>query len=161
MPHSADRVHVLERAIAAAIRSARVEGPIWPAILADADTDLTRGQPGHLAQVYLSDRFQGRATLEVIARGHRLPEDVIAPVFRELLDAGYLAADGPRLTLTDAGRGRIDRLRAAWRRWLDTRLGDWDRTDPVERVLLEQALENIATELLELRAREVLPVPAG
>ncbi|VFB01698.1 MDR family MFS transporter [Nocardia cyriacigeorgica] len=157
VPDSADRVVLLERAIAATMRAARAEGPIGPVILADAGTDLSRGQAWALGQVYLHNRIRGQATLDAIARVHRLPDEVIAPVFAEVREAGYIGQDGPLLTLTPAGQAQIDRIKAAWRRWLDMRLDDWDRTDPTDRMLLDQALESIATKLLDQDVRELVP----
>ncbi|WP_370012346.1 MDR family MFS transporter [Nocardia cyriacigeorgica] len=157
VPDSADRVVLLERAIAATMRSARAEGPIGPVILADAGTELSRGQAWALGQVYLHNRIRGQATIESIARVHRLPDEVIAPVFAEVRDAGYLTRDGPLLTVTPAGQAQIDRIKAAWRRWLDVRLDDWDITDPADRMLLDQALESIATKLLDQDVRELVP----
>ncbi|WP_375154336.1 MDR family MFS transporter [Nocardia cyriacigeorgica] len=154
VPDSADRVVLLERAIATTMRSARREGPIGPVILADAGTDLTRGQAWALGQVYLHNRIRGHATIDAISRVHRLPDEVIAPVFDEVRDAGYIAQDGPMLTVTAAGQAQIDRVKAAWRRWLDVRLDDWDRTDPADRMLLDQALESIATKLLDQGVHE-------
>jgi hypothetical protein len=49
---------------------------------------------------------------------------------------------------------------AAWRRWLDSRLDDWNEADPADRALLDQALTNIATKLLEDHTREQETVPA-
>nr|WP_280235785.1 MDR family MFS transporter [Nocardia cyriacigeorgica] len=149
VPDSADRVVLLERAIAATMRSARAQAPIGPVILADAGTDLTRGQAWALGQVYLHNRIRGQATIEAIARVHRLPDEVIAPVFAEVRDAGYIAQHGSLFTVTAAGQAQVDRVKAAYRRWLDLRLDDWDRTDPADRMLLDQALESIATKLLD------------
>ncbi|WP_280246546.1 hypothetical protein [Nocardia abscessus] len=76
-----------------------------------------------------------------IARAHRLPEEVIEPIYDQVGAEGYLTRDADRLRLTDSGAAEMDRIKAAWRRWLD-------------RALLDRALSNIATKLLEDEARE-------
>lgn len=154
VPDSPDRVVQLERAIAATMRKAHAEGPIGPRILDEAGSDLTRGQAWALGQVHLHNKIRGAATLESIAHAHRLPDEVIEPVYGEVTAAGYLTRTGGRFELTPLGRAEVDRVQAAWRRWLDTRLDDWDASDPADRALLEQALENIATKLYDEQARE-------
>lgn len=154
VPDSPDRLVQLERAIAAAVRKARDEEPIGPRILADADSDLTPGEAWALGQVYLRDRIMGDATLAAIARAHHLPTEVIEPIYDQVGAEGYLSREGKRLRLTDSGAAELDRLKAAWRRWLDSRLDDWNAADPIDRALLDQALTNIATKLLEDQARE-------
>ncbi|MEU5762466.1 MDR family MFS transporter [Nocardia sp. NPDC047648] len=160
VPDSPDRLVQLERAIAGTMRGAREGDPIGPRILADADSDLTHGEAWALGQVYLRDRLRGHATLAEIAREHRLPEEVIEPIYDQVGAEGYLMREGQRLRLTDSGTAELDRIKAAWRRWLDGRLDDWNEADPADRALLDQALTNIATKLLEEQAREQQTVPA-
>ncbi|MGW4326142.1 DHA2 family efflux MFS transporter permease subunit [Nocardia sp. NPDC004573] len=160
VPDSPDRLVQLERAIAGTMRRAGAEDPIGARILADANSDLTRGEAWALGQVYLRDRVRGHATLAEIAREHRLPEEVIEPIYDQVGAEGYLMREGRRLRLTDSGAAEMDRIKAAWRRWLDSRLDDWSEADPADRALLDQALTNIATKLLEDQAREQETVPA-
>ncbi|WP_454199361.1 DHA2 family efflux MFS transporter permease subunit [Nocardia sp. Marseille-Q1738] len=160
VPDSPDRLVQLERAVAVAMRKARDEQPIGPRILADADSDLTPGEAWALGQVYLRDRITGDATLAAIARAHHLPDEVIEPIYDQVGAEGYLSREGKRLRLTDSGAAELDRIKAAWRRWLDSRLDDWNAADPTDRALLDQALTNIATKLLEDQAREEESVPA-
>lgn len=109
--------------------------------------------------MYLRDRVRGDATLTGIARAHRVPEEVIEPIYDQVGAEGYLTREGRRLRLTDSGAAELDRIKAAWRRWLDTRLDDWNEADPGDRALLDQALMNIATKLLEDQARDQETVP--
>ncbi|MGY1930801.1 MULTISPECIES: MDR family MFS transporter [Nocardia] len=154
VPDSPDRLVQLERAIAGTVRKAGTGDLIGPRILAEADSDLTRGEAWALGQVYLRERLTGDATLAAIARAHRLPEEVIEPIYDQVGAEGYLTRDADRLRLTDSGAAEMDRIKAAWRRWLDRRLDDWNEADPVDRALLDRALTNIATKLLEDEARE-------
>ncbi|WP_043688295.1 MDR family MFS transporter [Nocardia abscessus] len=154
VPDSPDRLVQLERAIAGTMRKAGAGDLIGPRLLAEADSDLTRGEAWALGQVYLRERITGDATLAAIARAHRLPEEVIEPIYDQVGAEGYLTRDADRLRLTDSGAAEMDRIKAAWRRWLDRRLDDWNEADPVDRALLDRALSNIATKLLEDEARQ-------
>ncbi|WP_422395017.1 DHA2 family efflux MFS transporter permease subunit [Nocardia vulneris] len=153
VPDSADRVVQLERAIAGTMRKGD-DRPIGPRILADAGSTLSRGEAWALGQVYLRDRAGGPATLDAIARAHKLPDDVLEPIYRKVAERGYLVDDGRELRLTEHGQAELNRLKAAWRRWLDTRLVDWNNDDPADRALFDQALDNLAGKLLEQEAAE-------
>lgn len=89
-----------------------------------------------------------------------MPPEVIRPVYVQVIAAGYVTADDGRVQLTDSGRAEVDLIQSSWRRWLHTQLDDWDHGDPVDRALLDQALENIATKLLDEEAQEREPVDA-
>lgn len=161
VPDNSDRVGLLERAVAVTMRKARAEGPVFPAILADARSPLSRGQAWAVGQVYLHSRIRGVATLGIIARAHRVPVEVIEPVFRKVIGAGYVDADDGALYLTETGSAEVDRVTAAWRRWLGARLDTGDDRDPADRALLDQALMSVAAKLLEEHLDEVEPAGVG
>ncbi|MEV5837108.1 MDR family MFS transporter [Nocardia sp. NPDC052112] len=160
MPESPDCVVLLERAVSDTMRKAHAEGPIGPRILADSGSGLSRGEAWALGQVYMHTRIRGTATLDAIAQRHKVPDEVIEPIYDRVIGRGYLAEDGAGLRLTDTGQAEVDRIQASWRRWLDTELDDWDCSDPVDRALLDQALQNIAAKLLDEETREREPVRA-
>ncbi|MEV2224288.1 MDR family MFS transporter [Nocardia vinacea] len=160
MPESPDRVVLLERAVADTMRKAHEEGPIGPRILADSGSGLTRGEAWALGQVYMHIRIRGTATVDAIALRHKVPDEVIEPIYDRVIGRGYLIEDGAGLRLTDTGQTQVDLIQASWRRWLDTMLDDWDCADPADRALLDQALENIAAKLLDEETREREPVHA-
>ncbi|WP_328409990.1 MDR family MFS transporter [Nocardia sp. NBC_00403] len=160
VPDSPDRLVLLERAVSGAMRKAHAEGPIGPRILADSGSKLSPGRAWALGQVYMHTRVRGVATLEAIAHAHKMPPEVIRPIYVQVIAAGYVTADDGRVRLTDSGRAEVDRIHASWRHWLDTQLDDWDYRDPADRALLDQALENIATKLLDEEAQEREPVDA-
>ncbi|MEV6340196.1 MDR family MFS transporter [Nocardia vinacea] len=160
MPESPDRVVLLERAVADTMRKAHEEGPIGPRILADSGSGLTRGEAWALGQVYMHIRIRGTATVDAIAQRHKVPDEVIEPIYDRVIGRGYLTEDGAGLRLTDTGQTQVDLIQASWRRWLDTKLDDWDCADPADRALLDQALENIAAKLLDEETREREPVHA-
>lgn len=158
VPDSPDRVVQLENAVGRVIRKLRENTLPDPGILAAAGSSLTKGEAWALGQIRMYERLRGEATVSEIARTHWIPPEVISPVYERAERDGLLEIDGERITLTAAGRAENDRIRAAWRDWLDTQLDDWDLTDPADKALLDQALDNIATKLLDEADRpDVLP----
>ncbi|MFD0364183.1 DHA2 family efflux MFS transporter permease subunit [Nocardia sp. GCM10030253] len=160
VPDSPDRVVQLERAVSGAMRKVHVGGPIGPRILADSGSELSPGWAWALGQVYMHMRVRGEATPAAIAHAHKVPPEVIRPVYDQVIAAGYVTEEDGRLRLTDTGRAEVDRIKASWRRWLNTELEDWDYSDPADRALLDRALENIATKLLDEAAQEREPANA-
>ncbi|MFE3191035.1 DHA2 family efflux MFS transporter permease subunit [Nocardia sp. NPDC059240] len=149
MPDSGDRLMQLERAIARVLRKQRDNAVPDPGILAAAGSSLGRDEAWALGQVRMYNRLRGTATLDDIARTHWIPAELIGPVYDKAERDGLLLREGNELTLTDKGVAEVDRVRGAWKRWLAGQLTDWDATDPADRALLEQAIDNIATKLLD------------
>ncbi len=149
VPDSGDRLVQLERAVATTVRKARAEKPLIPELLVASGSTLTPDIAWALGQVYLYGKQGIPATVHAIAYRHRLPVEVLSPVFRQATDAGLLHGDGGTLALTEAGDAEVDKLRAGWRRWLGDRLDDWNSEDPVDRALLDEALSKIAAQLLD------------
>ncbi|MGY0503626.1 DHA2 family efflux MFS transporter permease subunit [Nocardia sp. FBN12] len=149
VPDSDDRVVQLERAVATTVRKARAEKPLIPELIAASGSTLTPDKAWALGQVYLYGKEGVPATVYAIAYRHRLPVEVLSPVFRQAADAGLLRGDGGTLALTEAGNAEVDKLRVGWRRWLGDRLDDWNSEDPADRALLDEALSKIAAKLLD------------
>ncbi len=149
MPDSDDRVVQLERAVAATVRKARAEKPIIPELISAAGSRLGPDTAWALGQVYLYGKQGMPATVYAIAYRHRLPVEVLVPVFRRAVDDGLLRDDAGTMALTEAGDAEVEVLRTGWRRWLGDRLDDWNYQDPADRALLDEALSNIAGKLLE------------
>jgi EmrB/QacA subfamily drug resistance transporter len=153
-PMSADRIAQLERAVSGAMRKAGDDDAFHRRILAEAGGTLRPAQAWAVGLIHLYSRASGAsgANMRTVARAHRVPVDVLEPVFAELSHAGYARLSGDTVQLTASGQAQLDQLQAAWRRWLDTRLDDWTITDPHDRALLDRALENIATKLVDENA---------
>ncbi|MFI5845929.1 DHA2 family efflux MFS transporter permease subunit [Catenuloplanes sp. NPDC051500] len=149
-PDSADRVLALERAIGDTIRRTGGTGAFMDRLIAQTGAALNPAQAWAVGQTHLHTRARGRAELPAIARAHRVPAEVLAPVFTDLENAGYarVEADG-EVTLTESGQAQLDRIRGAARDWLDANLDDWTMTGPGERALVDQALDNIAIRLTD------------
>ncbi|WIM98356.1 hypothetical protein ACTOB_001954 [Actinoplanes oblitus] len=154
-PAPTDRVTQLERAISDTMRKAGHDRTVLDEILADSGGRLSPGQAWAMGQTHLHTRARGAAELPAIARSHRLPAEVLRPTFTDLCQAGYAHLDGDVVRLTPAGQEQFDRVRRAWRDWLEARLEDFTMTDPGDRALLDQALSTIATRLVDE------PAPAG
>ncbi|MGV9680207.1 DHA2 family efflux MFS transporter permease subunit [Nocardia sp. NPDC003482] len=149
MPDSSDRVVRLEHSLAAMMRRLRTDEVPDPRILAAADSPLTPDRAWAIGQVRMLNRVRGSATLAAIARAHRLPPEVLEPVFDRVTADGYVEFHGDTMQLTSAGRAELERVQEAWRRWLCGYLDDWDCADPADRALLDQAVANIAAKLLD------------
>ncbi|MGN2641295.1 MDR family MFS transporter [Nocardia takedensis] len=154
VPSSSDRLALLERSVSATLRRARRDGPVMPRMLADAGSGLSRGEAWAIGQVLLHDKFRGAATVDSIARAHRVPEEVIEPIFVRVIGGGFVEAEDGLLRLTVAGQAEVDRVLAAWRHWLGARLDTVDDRDPADRALLDRALANIAAKVLEEQLHE-------
>ncbi|MEU0538850.1 MFS transporter [Nocardia sp. NPDC005978] len=149
VPDSGDRAVQLERAVAQVLRKLRDNAVPDPGILAAAGSSLSRDEAWALGQVRLYQKLRGTATVGDIARTHWVPSELVEPVYAKAEREGLLRRAGDELELTDRGLREVDRVRAAWKQWLETQLEDWDLTDSKDRALLDQALENIATKLLD------------
>ncbi|KWT61058.1 MFS transporter [Streptomyces albus subsp. albus] len=146
-PDSTDSDQQLERAVARVMRKA--EGPVSLEVLAASGSPITPGQAWALGQIHWRTRIHGETSLAAVARAHRMPEEVLEPIFTRLVSAGYARHEGGRLVPTEAGRTEIDRLIVAWRGWLDDRLEGWTAEDPEDRARLARALDNMAARLLD------------
>ncbi|CAM5546313.1 MFS transporter OS=Streptomyces rimosus subsp. rimosus (strain ATCC / DSM 40260 / JCM 4667 /NRRL 2234) OX=1265868 GN=SRIM_016640 PE=4 SV=1 [Streptomyces rimosus subsp. rimosus] len=118
-------------------------------VLAASGSPITPGEAWALGQIHWRTRIHGETSLAAIARAHRMPEEVLEPIFTRVVSAGYARHDGGRLVPTEAGRTEIDRLIVAWRDWLDHRLEGWTAEDPEDRARLARALDNMAARLLD------------
>ncbi|MBB5938336.1 MDR family MFS transporter [Streptomyces zagrosensis] len=151
-PDSADADQRLERAVATVMRHAK--SAVSSDILADSGSRLTPADAWVLGQVHWRVRIRGEARIGEVAAAHRMPPEVLVPAFDQTVGAGFAERDGDRYSVTAAGQRELDRLSAAWRRWLDDRLEDWDLAGtPQDRARLDRALDSIAARLLDEDAR--------
>ncbi|BAL86977.1 putative MFS transporter [Actinoplanes missouriensis 431] len=148
-PATDDRVGQLERQISDTMRRARDDRTVLDRVLADSGADVNPSQAWAIGQTHLHVTAKGRAELPAIARQHRMPPEVLEPTFTDLAQAGYARVEGDQVHLTEAGQEQFERVRHAWRQWLDANLDDIARTDPDDRILIDQALNNIATRLVD------------
>ncbi|MQM27999.1 MDR family MFS transporter [Glycomyces albidus] len=110
---------------------------------------LDRAGSWALRQVYMRQVAGIDATLPRIAAAHRLPPQVLQPVFVQAVREGYLAVDAGRLSLTPRGRAEFELFVAAWRRWLDRHLDDWDLADPRDREVFDRTVARLARDIAE------------
>ena len=147
-PAPDDRVLQLERAISDTIRRTGGRSALND-VLAASGGALTTAQAWAVSQTHFHTSARGHAELPAIARAHRLPHEVLQPVFTDLSRVGYARLDGETVHLTEAGQAQLERIEQAWRQWLDARLDDITLADPDDRALLDQALAKIAAKLVD------------
>jgi hypothetical protein len=108
------------------------------------DSLLDRADAWALRQVYVLERAGEGASVRKIAAAHRVPPEVLTPVFTQAVRVGLLSVEKGRLRMTPIGRAEFERFIAAWRHWLDAHLDDWDLTDPEDREVFDRAVTRIA-----------------
>ncbi|MFJ2880359.1 MDR family MFS transporter [Streptomyces sp. NPDC086796] len=143
-PGSGDSAKLLEFAVA------KILGGVGPdtarRIIAGSDTRLDMAGAWAVMQVELFTRMVGHAGLRLIAARHRLPHEVLVPVFDRMIEEGYLTGDGHLFAHTTAGSREAAAITDAWARWLGERL-DEHGTRPDDRQL-RAAVDMIAKRLL-------------
>ncbi|RPK55621.1 Multidrug resistance protein 3 [Streptomyces sp. ADI96-02] len=155
-PGSGDSARLLEFAVAKILLGA---GPDTARrIAAESDTRLDPAGAWAVMQVDLFTRMVGHAGLGLIAARHRVPPEVLVPVFDRMIEEGYLSGDGRLFSHTAAGRREASTISRAWGRWLNERLAeDGARPDDAR---LRSAVDVIAKRLLaEDLAQELSPAP--
>ncbi|MFJ3673506.1 MFS transporter [Streptomyces sp. NPDC090106] len=148
----------LERALSSLMRKTKPADHLE--MLARSGSPMTPGQAWALSQIHVRSRIRGGMSLGDLAQAHHMPEEILEPAFSKVAHVGYAKFDGDRLTLTPAGQAEMDRLTHARRQWLDSRLEDWNVTDPEDRARLDRALDAIARRLLDEEAAAT-PRPAA
>ncbi|MFE0084468.1 MDR family MFS transporter, partial [[Kitasatospora] papulosa] len=143
-PSTGDPAKVLESAVAGILHRA---GPDTARrIVAESDTRLDTAGAWAVMQVDLFTRMVGHAGLRLIAARHRIPPEVLVPVFDRMIEEGYLTGDGRLFAHTAAGSREAATISAAWGRWLNERLAE-DGARPDDRQL-RAAVDVIAKRLL-------------
>ncbi|MFJ9682353.1 MDR family MFS transporter [Streptomyces sp. NPDC101194] len=143
-PSAGDSARLLEFSVAKILRGA---GPDTARrIVAESDTRLDMAGAWAVMQVELFTRMVGHAGLGLIATRHRVPPEVLVPVFDRMIEEGYLTGDGHLFTHTAAGRREAAAIGVAWARWLNERL-DEHGSRPDDRQL-RAAVDAIAKRLL-------------
>ncbi|MGW1818312.1 MDR family MFS transporter [Streptomyces sp. NPDC002125] len=157
-PSTGDAEKVLESAVARILHGA---GPDTARrIVARSDTRLDMAGAWAVMQVDLFTRMVGHAGLRLIAARHRIPPEVLVPVFDRMIEEGYLTGDGHLFTHTAAGAREAATISDAWGRWLNERLAE-DGARPDDRQL-RAAVDVIAKRLLaeDLAQQLAPPEPA-
>ncbi|MFB7212581.1 MDR family MFS transporter [Streptomyces sp. NPDC056255] len=152
-PGTGDSAKLLEFAVAKILHG--VSPDTARRIVADSDTRLDMAGAWAVMQVELFTRMVGHAGLRLIATRHRLPPEVLVPVFDRMIEEGYLTGDGRVFTHTAAGSREAAAITDAWARWLNERL-DEHGARPDDRQL-RAAVDVIAKRLLAEDLAQELP----
>lgn len=158
-PNTQDSAQLLEFSVAKVLR--RVDPETARRIVVESDTRLDMAGAWAVMQVELFTRMVGHAGLRLIASRHRIPPEVLVPVFDRMIEEGFLTGDGHLFQHTAAGSREARTINDAWARWLNEQLGeDGERPDDAR---LRAAVDVIAKRLLaEDLTQELAPVaPAG
>ncbi|MEV7399859.1 MDR family MFS transporter [Streptomyces sp. NPDC091267] len=158
-PNTGDSARLLEFSVAKILR--RADPDTAARIVAASDTRLDMAGAWAVMQVELFTRMVGHAGLRLIAARHRIPPQVLVPVFDRMIEEGYLTGNGHVFTHTEAGVREAATITQAWADWLNEQLGsDVERPDDAR---LRAAVDVIAKQLLaEDLTQELSPVaPAG
>ncbi|SHF56848.1 MDR family MFS transporter [Streptoalloteichus hindustanus] len=143
-PRGPDSQCVLEAAVGRILRD--TEPDALRRIVAAAGTHLDVASAWAVIQVELATRRFGVADLEVIAFRHRMPPEVLAPLFTRLVDEGVLSHEGRVYAHTEVGRRESELIRHAGATWLEQQVErDIGRRPGVD---LREAVESIARRLL-------------
>ncbi|MER6106470.1 MDR family MFS transporter [Streptomyces sp. NPDC001832] len=143
-PSDGDSAKVMAFTVAKILRGA---GPDTARrIVTESDTRLDMAGAWAVMQVELFTRMVGHAGLNLIAARHRVPPEVLVPVFDRMIEEGYLTGDGHLFTHTAAGNREAVAINNAWARWLNERLAEHG-TRPDDRQL-RAAVDLIAKRLL-------------
>ncbi|THA79501.1 DHA2 family efflux MFS transporter permease subunit [Streptomyces sp. A0642] len=158
-PSAGDSARLLEFSVAKVLR--RVDPDTARRIVASSDTRLDMAGAWAVMQVELFTRMVGHAGLRLIAARHRIPPEVLVPVFDRMIEEGYLTGDGHLFTHTAAGSREAGTIADAWSHWLTEQLGD--QREQADDARLRAAVDVIAKRLLaEDLTQELSPTaPAG
>ncbi|MGW6092918.1 MDR family MFS transporter [Streptomyces sp. NPDC055157] len=157
-PNDGDSAKLLEYSVAKILRGM---GPDTARrIVAASDTQLDMAGAWAVMQVELFTRMVGHAGLGLIATRHRIPPEVLVPVFDRMIEEGYLSGDGHLFTHTEAGRREAATISRAWGAWLNEQV-DHDGARPDDEQL-RAAVHVIAKRLLaEDLTQELSPTDAA
>ncbi|MFD4855279.1 MDR family MFS transporter [Streptomyces atratus] len=143
-PGAGDSAKLLEFSVAKILHGAG--GDTARRIVAESDTRLDMAGAWAVMQVELFTRMVGHAGLNLIAARHRVPPEVLVPVFDRMIEEGFLTGDGHLFMHTAAGGREASAINDAWARWLNERL-DESGARPDDRQL-RAAVDVIAKRLL-------------
>jgi len=143
-PSAGDSARLLEFSVAKVLR--RVDPDTARRIVASSDTRLDMAGAWAVMQVELFTRMVGHAGLRLIAARHRIPPEVLVPVFDRMIEEGYLTGDGHLFTHTAAGSREARTITDAWSHWLTEQLGD--QREQADDARLRAAVDVIAKRLL-------------
>ena len=156
MPDSADSSIQLQTAIARLIRGQRPER--LAALRRASGSELDTADGWCVGQVHVRERLGYDTGLAAIARRVRVPGPVLWPAFAATREAGYLAGNEDRLTVTPRGREELERLVATVRAWLAAELADWGADDDAR---LRAAITALARRLVDDDPQPLPPLPDG
>jgi EmrB/QacA subfamily drug resistance transporter len=153
MPEPPDADQCLQRAVAALLRKEHAN--MSTIALTHAASPLDEAEAWCVVRVRAFQRRYGKATVDAMADGVRIPAKVLRPAFDSTVVAGYLTDGADGLRLTDKGEQEFGTLSAAWQEWVTEQLADWN---PETEENLPGALARLARRLFEEQTTDLVPV---
>lgn len=119
-PTSGDSAKLLEGAVAKIV--SRVGMDTARRVVEGSASRLDVAGAWAVMEVEMMTRLVGHASTGLIAARHRLPPEVLAPVFARMVEQGFLAREGTYYAHTPAGRQEAAAITRAWQQWLGDHL---------------------------------------
>jgi EmrB/QacA subfamily drug resistance transporter len=142
-PTSSESAAVLESSVCAVLRGFGPEDA--RDVRQRSGTHLDPAGAWTVVQVRVYARALGEAALSDIARGRRMPPEVLEPVFHRMVHEGYLTRHDDVYAHTPAGEREFDLISTAWADWIHDHL----RRDPADdRPEIRAAVESIARRIV-------------
>ncbi|MEE1754016.1 MDR family MFS transporter [Streptomyces sp. SP18CS02] len=113
---TADSAKLLELSIAKLMR--RIGPDTARRVVGESDTRLDPAGAWAVMQVEVFTRMVGHASLRLIAARHRIPPEVLVPVFDRMIEEGFVTGDGHLFSLAPGGTREARVITEAWGRWL-------------------------------------------
>ncbi|MER5771081.1 MDR family MFS transporter [Streptomyces sp. NPDC001985] len=152
-PTTGDSEKLLEGAVAKIV--SRTGPATARQVVTGSDSRLDIAGAWAVMEVEQMTRLVGHASAGLIAARHRLPPEVLVPVFARMVDEGFLSREGSYFSHTEAGRREAGAITRAWQQWLGDQLEHDIGRPPGPR--LHAAADSIAKRLLAEELEEGLP----
>ncbi|HEY3604057.1 MAG TPA: MDR family MFS transporter [Sporichthyaceae bacterium] len=134
-----DSMQQLEAALARLLKTEGSEQ--LPVLRVESGTVMSESDTWCVLQVRIRRQIGQTADLGRIAAHLGIPASVLLPAFNSAVNSGYLTGPMDDLLLTHRGTEEADKVRAAWRRWIVSRLAPLGADDPAS---LDNALDHLA-----------------
>ena len=123
-----------------------------PDVLARSGSRLDLAKAWGLSRVYTPSRLmQGPVPQSALEKHIGIPPGVLTTFYDDLVDEGVIERDGDLLSVTPAGVGEAEKVRAAWRSWLVEQLSDWlpaEKSGSDKETMIDDALDRIVTRVI-------------
>ncbi|SBS71521.1 conserved membrane hypothetical protein [uncultured Mycobacterium sp.] len=147
MPTTEPAEKVLEVAVSRLMRETR--GMHLPALARSGGSHLDVSRMWALLQIYRHAQVSGPVAVADIAAHHRVPAEILEPVFDRLVASGYAQRGGDQLWLTASGAAEVNYVRNQIATWItDTLTRSPAFEGRPDRMQVQGVMERIARNVL-------------